>query len=165
MPRRAIAGCAAAAVLAMAALAGCSGDEDAGADEVRSVAATTPAAPPTPNESPADESRCVAVAPAVARAIATGLEGGPKRFEATAAVRSRDYERAWMVAGRFRPQGSDPLVGVWVTNDVSSQGPGLVYAVDPFAEQFSDWGDGDQTDAGFSANDDGVDEAKACLNQ
>ncbi|HWH13285.1 MAG TPA: hypothetical protein VNT51_00955 [Miltoncostaeaceae bacterium] len=70
-----------------------------------------------------------------------------------------------MVAGRFRPQGSDPLVGVWVTNDVSSQGPGLVYAVDPFAEQFSDWGDGDQTDAGFSANDDGVDEAKACLNQ
>ncbi len=55
-------------------------------------------------------------------------------------------------------------VGIWATNSEPS-GPveGLIFAVDPAAQEFSDWGHGDETDAQFSQFDDGAQEAEACL--
>jgi hypothetical protein len=40
--------------------------------------------------------------------------------------------------------------------------PGLTYSVNPFALEFSDWGDGTKTDAQLSQFDDGAQEAIAC---
>ncbi len=50
-----------------------------------------------------------------------------------------------------------------VTNDLN--GGGLIYSVDAVAEEFSDWGPGGQTDAGFSMSDDGAQESVDCAKQ
>jgi hypothetical protein len=40
---------------------------------------------------------------------------------------------------------------------------GLIFSVNGFATEFSDWGDGGATDAALSMSDDGGSEAEACV--
>ena len=96
-------------------------------------------------------------------AIATGLEveGGAKLRNGFV-VRSGDFEKVYVVAADIQGlglEGGDD-VGVWATN--SPEAEGLIYAVDSVAQEFSDWGDADQTDAGITESSDGVDQARSC---
>jgi len=77
------------------------------------------------------------------------------------AVRSEDFEKIWMVAALMEGPGMDGDIGVWATNKIDDTG--IILAVDGLAQEFSEWPDGDSTDAEMSAADDGVDEAKDCV--
>jgi len=81
------------------------------------------------------------------------------------AVRSKDFEKVWMVAADIQGSGMEGSedIGVWATN--SLQGDGLVFAIDGFAQEFSDWGHGDTTDANITQAADGVQEAKDCVQR
>jgi hypothetical protein len=77
-------------------------------------------------------------------------------------VQSKDFEKVYMVAADIQGsgmQGSDDI-GVWATN--SPQGEGVIYAVDGFAQEFSDWGDADKIAAAIDQTADGVEEARSC---
>ena len=84
-------------------------------------------------------------------AIQEGTEG--RSLGKAAAVKSEDYEDVWMVAAMI--EGAHDA-GVWATNDL--QGGGVIFSVDGFANQFSDWGRLE----GASITTDGADEAKDC---
>jgi hypothetical protein len=81
------------------------------------------------------------------------------------AVKSNDFSKVYMVAADI--QGGDMEgngeVGVWATN--SLDGTGLIFAVDGFAKEFSDWGHGDTTDANITQSSDGAAEAKECASR
>lgn len=49
-------------------------------------------------------------------------------------------------------------MGVWAAN--SKRAERLIMAVSPVAQEFSDWGDSDKTDAAIDTSADGVSEAK-----
>jgi hypothetical protein len=57
----------------------------------------------------------------------------------------------------------DGDIGVWATN--SLDGSRLIFAVDSFAKEFSDWGHGDTTDAHITPSSDSVSEAKECASK
>jgi hypothetical protein len=78
------------------------------------------------------------------------------------AVKSNDLEKVYMVAADIQGDGMEGNddIGVWATN--SLQGNGLIFSVDGFAKEFSDWGDAATTDAQITQAADGVDEAKEC---
>lgn len=121
--------------------------------------AATPARPDPP------ASRCAAAPAALVAAISTGLDivgGGSLRN--VYAVKSADFEKVWFVSGDLEGSGLEGAddVATWVTNDLSGGG-GLIYAVGGMATQFSDWGDGGQTDAAFSLSDDGAQASADCV--
>ena len=128
------------------------------------AASATASAAPTPTRRPATPtpaSRCQPAPAILLDSIAEGLTvdgGGGLRNGWT--VRSNDYQQAYFVAAEITGPGMDGTVGIWVTTDPSN--PGLIFAVDTFAKEFSDWGDGGSTDAAFSQASDGAREAKAC---
>lgn len=132
--------------------------------------AATETAAPTDTQTevptqPPETSRCEIVPPELLAAIASGLSvaGGGTLREAQA-VKSADYTKAWFVAAEIDGPGleGDGDIGLWVTNGLDSS-YGLIYSVDGVANEFSDWGDGGATDAGFSQFDDGAQEAVDCL--
>jgi hypothetical protein len=74
-----------------------------------------------------------------------------------------------VIAGGGSGDGDDPEPTATTVAQVAptqalepTAAPTSIYAVDEVAKEFSDWGDGGQTDAGFSINDDGAQEARAC---
>jgi hypothetical protein len=73
-----------------------------------------------------------------------------------------DFEKVYFVAAEIQGLGleGDGDVGVWATN--SKRAEGLILAVDGVAQEFSDWGDSDKTDAAIDQSADGVEEARAC---
>ena len=77
-------------------------------------------------------------------------------------VRSADFKKMYMVAADIQGPGleGNEDIGVWATNSLGDGG--LTFAVDSVAQEFSDWGDGDQTDAAISESDDGVEQARSC---
>lgn len=103
----------------------------------------------------ADKSRCMAADTETASAIAERVEGG--KFQSAQAVKSTDFVAVYMTAGRI----SNGEVAVFATNDVPGDGKfdGMVQTANGFAEEFSDW----PTSKVTAAND-GVAEAKACVN-
>lgn len=125
------------------------------------AAAETEAAEPPATE---PESRCVPVSQPKLDAIASGLTvtGGGALRDAWA-VRSSDFEKVWFVSAEIDGSGieGDGDVGTWATNEISSEA-GLIYSVGGIANEFSDWGDGGATDAGFSLSDDGAGESAEC---
>lgn len=128
------------------------------------VAATVEPPTDAPTEEPVADSRCEPVDDALVTALGEGLtvEGGSLRH--AQAVKSSDYEEVWFVAADIQAdglEGSDDI-GIWATNSLT-MGEGIVYSVDEVAKEFSDWGDGGQTDAQLSANDDGAQEARGCV--
>jgi hypothetical protein len=110
--------------------------------------------------------RCEMVSNALLNAIAEGLTvtgGGTLRNGY--AVKSDDFSKVYMVAADIQGAGmeGDSDVGVWATN--SLDGSGSIFAVDGLAKEYSDWGDGDTTDANITQSSDGVSEAKECASK
>jgi hypothetical protein len=108
--------------------------------------------------------KCKSATPPLVAAISAGLDDG-LTLRNVVAVRSRDFKKAYFVAGEVEGPGLEGSgdVGVWVTN--SPSGNGLIYSVDAVAEEFSDWGPGGQTDAKFSMSDDGASAAQRCVQR
>jgi hypothetical protein len=106
---------------------------------------------------------CQPASKALVAAIEEGLTvtGGGSLRRAHIA-RSDDFEKVYMVAADVQGDGLEGGgdIGVWATN--SPKGEGLIYAIDGVAQEFSDWGHGDQTDAAIDQFAHGVDEARAC---
>lgn len=119
---------------------------------------------PRVSSTPTVATRCEAAPVAVVTAISTGLGSGLTLRNAQM-VRSDDFEEAYFVSADLQGPGleGDDDVATWVTNNRS--GGGLIFAVSAVAREFSDWGDGGQTDAGFSMSDDGADESAACVTR
>lgn len=109
----------------------------------------------TDDSSTSNRSACLVVSVEKRQAISDGLESGLSIRNARA-VRSDDYERVYMIAAQVHGPGIDGEIGVWASND--HRNPGLIYAVDGIAREFSDWG----TLPDSSATDDGVAEARRC---
>jgi hypothetical protein len=80
---------------------------------------------------------CQPAGAAIVTAISTGLVGGTHLSNAKA-TRDPERQNVWLVAARIEGPSMSGQVGVWATNDLSASG--LIYAVDGFADQFSDWG-------------------------
>jgi hypothetical protein len=80
-----------------------------------------------------------------------------------AAVRSPDFEKVFFIAVRFTVTGvDDPVVGVWASNSLKPGG-GLIMSVDNVAQEFSDWGAAEETDAAIDPADPATDAAAACV--
>jgi hypothetical protein len=110
--------------------------------------------------------RCERVSSAVLNAIAEGLTvSGSGTLRNGYAVKSKDFSKVYMVAADIQGVGmeGDGEIGVWATN--SLDGTGLILAVDGLAKEFSDWGDGDTTNANITQSSDGVAEAKECASK
>jgi len=158
------------------AIAGGGGDDDDPESTSTTVAQVAPTEAPDPTDEPTEEpeptaepteeaSRCEPVDDVLFRAISDGLtiSGGGGSLRNAQAVKSDDYEEVWFVAADLQGknlEGSDDI-GIWATNSLAA-GEGLIFAVDEVAQEFSDWGDGGQTDAQLSINDDGAQEARGC---
>jgi hypothetical protein len=111
---------------------------------------------PTPTPS-----RCQPAGAALVSAISTGLDEGLTLSKANV-VRSEDFEEAYFVAADLQGPGLDGSsdIATWVSN--RSDGSGLIYSVGSVSAEFSSWGSGEDTDAGFSLSDDGASEAADC---
>jgi hypothetical protein len=131
-------------------------DADAAAVPRTAVAQATAAA----------SARCLSVPRGLVKAIATGLtvNGGGTLHHARA-VRSRDFKRVYFISAEIDGPGMKGRgdIGTWVKSGPLRVGGGLIFAVDGFANEFSDWGDGRKTDAHVSTSDDGAGESKACV--
>jgi hypothetical protein len=152
-----------AAVVGMLALAACGGNDD---NEPQAKPAETTVAPTTTAPPTTVASRCEKVSRALLDGIAEGLTvtgGGSLRNGY--AVKSNDFSKVYMVAADIQGAGMEGTgeVGVWATNSLELGG--LIFAVDSFAKQFSDWGHGDETDANITPSSDGVSEAKECASK
>jgi hypothetical protein len=111
----------------------------------------------------AQKASCRPAPKTVMERIEAGLtvDGGGKLRNGYA-VRSGDFKKVYMVAADIQGPGlgGKDDVGVWSVNSLGNGGS--TYAVDSMAQEFSDWGDADKTDAAITASDDGVDEARSC---
>ena len=107
--------------------------------------------------------RCESVDAPLVSAIGVGLTDRTTRLQAAQAVRSRDHEGVWFVAVELEGAGREGTddVAVWGTRSLVAGGD-IIYAVDELARESSDWLDGDVSDLGLEATDDGVAEARAC---
>lgn len=144
---------ASASAVVILALSGCGGEE---ADAP--VVKTTEAETTTVRET---RSRCQRAPSLVLRAIEQGLtvQGGGSLRNGWY-VRSGDFERVYFVAADIEGPGmtGPDQVGLWTTNRVNEQRG--AYAVNGFAQEFSDWGRSSQV--GISQFDDGGIEALKC---
>ena len=125
-----------------------------------------PATAPPSSTPVVPASRCVAVSQKKLNRIADLLtvSGGGSITDGFA-VRSNDFERLWFIAARINgPQMGSNTIGIWATNTLKAV-TGGVFAVDAFAEQFSDWVVGSTTDAQISQFDDGAQEAARCAGK
>ena len=128
-----------------------------------SPSSSAPATAPRSTAPLATSGRCIPVDRAMLNGIATGLDPLTTGVLSNGwAVKSSDYKNVYMIAAVFRGAGFEN-VGVWASNSLQPGG-GLIMAVDGYAQEFSDWGDGDKTDARIRSTDDGVSEAKKCAD-
>jgi hypothetical protein len=135
-------------VIMALALAGCGGP----GGELGSAPAATPTAAQT---------RCRPASAGLVTALSTGLNAGVTLRKAFL-VRSADFEQAYFVSGDLEGPGLDgEQIATWVTNE--TDGSAGFYAVNPMAREFSDWGDGGQTDAAFAMSGDGARESQECI--
>jgi hypothetical protein len=148
----------AASMLVGLAVIGCSGTETGDNNSTTQQPHATTAQ--------TEPSRCEKVSSAVLNAIAEGLTvSGSGTLRNGYAVKSKDFSKVYMVAADIQGTGMEgnSEIGVWATN--SLDGTGLIFAVDGFAKEFSDWGHGDTTDANIRPSSDGISEAKECASR
>ena len=81
---------------------------------------------------------------------------------AGAAVKSPEFNNAYFIAMTFSAEGVAGQTGVWTSNSLEP-GAVMIMVVDPIAQQFTDWGDANNTAAKIATNDPSVDVAKSCL--
>ena len=129
---------AAAAVLLLLALTGCSGARGG------------------------DDRECYDVTPELMAAIAEGANEIPITPIDAAAVKSENFDDAYIVAMSFTVAGvDDPQVGVWAVATLEPPYAPFL-AVDGFAHEFTVWPNEINGDE-LTVTEDGVTEAKACL--
>jgi len=134
---------------------GAHGGADNGGTDGPVVTATPTSEPPA---SEPQSSRCEPGSAALVSAIESGLTvtGGGSLSNAYV-VKSGDFENVYFVAARIEGEGLSDSVGVWATNGPA--GDASIFAAEAFAPEFSDWGEG----PGFTASDDGLSEARDCV--
>lgn len=138
--------------------------------ELTPAPSSTPVATPQPTPAPSASApvadRCVAVSTKKLKNIATGLTvGGGGTLTNGFAVKSNDYEEVWFIAAVIDGPGMGKgVVGIWASNRLEAN-DGLIFAIDGFAEEFSDWGVGSTTDANIAQSDDGAQEAAQCAGK
>lgn len=121
-----------------------------------------------PSRQSAPVADCLWVDADLVDGIATGLTvgGGGSLDPMTArAVKSKDYANVYFIAAAIQGPGmgdGSQSIGVWASDSLTVGG-GLIFAVDAFANEFSDWGDGGATSSQLSMADDGARAAKACV--
>lgn len=107
---------------------------------------------------------CMPVPHAVVKAIESGLtvQGGGK-LRGAYAVKSRDFSSVYFISAEIQGPGleNNGDIGTWATNRLEVGG--LIYTVDSVAQEFSDWGHGDKTDAQLSMDDDGAEDSAKCV--
>jgi hypothetical protein len=145
--------------LVVATFGGCGTNDEAAPDR--------DLAQPAPQQEEQPGSECRKASKKLMTAVAAGLEvsGGEGALRRGRVVRSKDFDKVFMVAADIQGQGLEGSddVGVWATN--SPTGEGLIFAVDGVAQEFSDWGDADATDAAITSDSHGVEEARACAKR
>jgi hypothetical protein len=137
--------------------------------------------PPLDEEPAQEESRaesggamasvqCIEVSRAMLNVIESGLDiAGDGGLSRGMAVKSDDYPMEawvgdlWFIAADFRGPGMDGQHGVWGTNKANADDTGMIFAASPYAVEFSQWGDGRQTDAEIGPGKHGYEEAQECL--
>lgn len=111
---------------------------------------------------------CEEVSQAMVDAIQTGVkvEGGTATLRFAQAVKSNEFNKAWMISADIEGPGLEDSddVGTWMSNDLEP-GRGLIFSVDSVAKAFSDWGPADTTDAAATSQTHGVAESKACVKR
>ena len=116
-----------------------------------------------PSTDEGGEAHCQNVPKAVVKAIRTGLtvEGGGS-LRSVQAVKSKDFKSVYFVSADIEGPGLEGTddVATWATNRLKVGG--LIYSVNEVAKEFSDWGDGGETDAQFSMDDHGAEESQVC---
>ncbi len=139
------------------------------AEEVQPEQPTTiadePSEPEPSEPTPIRDVRCEVASARQLEWINAGVQGLDSRnaVHSGIAVKSEDFVNAWFVAaivyGPGIEDGAGP--GVWyVTGDKDA--PGLIFSVNTYAKEFSDFGHADRTQAGASMGDDGAREAERC---
>lgn len=107
---------------------------------------------------------CLSVSASALETIASGAKPGtglqPVR---AAAYRSPDFEKVFFIAMEFQATGISNEVGVWASNNIET-GQASIMSIDGFAQEFTDWPIGSQTQAAISPGDPSVEKARACLN-
>lgn len=113
----------------------------------------------------AASSECHAVDDALMAQIAEGANQIPIEPVAAAAAHTDDFPEpfgeAYIVAMRFTDDDGNDNVGTWAITGTLDE-PELTMAVDPMAQLYTDW-PGEIQGTPLDASQDGVDEAKACL--
>jgi hypothetical protein len=111
---------------------------------------------------PTTSSRCRPASAALVGTVSEGLlqQDPPLTLSNMHVVKSDDFESVYFVSGMLRGQGLDGEVATFATN--ADDGSGLTFAVDGIAQEFSDWGHGDTTDANMTMADDGARESADC---
>jgi hypothetical protein len=108
--------------------------------------------------------RCLNVPPTVITSIRSRLTAqGRPSLRYAQAVKSADFESAYFVSADIQAVGLDGSddVATWATNRLRVGG--LIYSVDAFANKFSLWPDGYQTNAKLTMIDDGAELSKECV--
>lgn len=123
----------------------------------------------TPTESTSSiSSECLPVSESLLAAINQGVLGVDPSNSLTRAyaVVAPERENVWFVAAAIAGPGikEGEAIGVWATNrGADDSSPGVIFSVDGFAKNFSDWGDGG-SNIGLSSAEKGVQDAINCFS-
>jgi hypothetical protein len=153
------------AAAGLLALTGCGSPAPAAAPTVAvptfSVPVTTPSAKTTPTAD-AKSKDCLD-ATAAAASIAEGLHDDVKYTGKAAAVKSKDYKSAYMVALSISTPETPDDIGVYVVGDLNDTTS--VHSADAVSALYANWPQTIDASKGlkFSAGDHGVAASKACL--
>lgn len=108
-----------------------------------------------------DGRECHDVSDELMASIAEGANAGAITPVDAAAVVSESFTDAYIVAMSFTDVDEVESTGVWAVSSLEPPGAPIL-AVDGFAQQFTDW-PGEINGEELDVTEDGVDEAKACL--
>ena len=159
---------AAALLLALGSACGGSDGGDENADPGTSVTTTEtkPETPPTTTEA-TGSTRCENVPPRLVKIIEDGLSVSVAgTLKDARAVKSEDFKQVYFISAEISTvEGREGAgeIATWAKTGPLRVGGGLIYAVDGFANEFSNADDGGDTDAQLSMDDDGAKESKACV--
>lgn len=95
----------------------------------------------------------------VGQTIAQRIEGGS--LVDAKAVKMPDRKNVYAVAVKFSAEGVGDQVGVWASNSLTD--PGAIFALDSFAQQFSDYTKGSVPSVDIQSTDPAVSAAKSCF--
>lgn len=81
------------------------------------------------------------------------------------AVKSEDFKKVYFISAELEGESTEVVgkIATWARTGPLRVGGGLIYAVDGFANEFSNADDGGDTDAQLSMDDDGAEESRICV--